>query len=62
MAEDNTTYQVRLPKTLLADFLELARKNDKSPAGELREFMREYVSREKTKHAAASMRIDDIPF
>lgn len=62
MAEENTTYQLRLPKALLADFLELARKNDKSPAGELREFMREYVRREKIKHAVASMSIDDIPF
>ncbi len=62
MTEEKTTYQVRLPKTLLAEFLELARENDKSPAGELRDLMREYVKREKTKREAASMSVDDIPF
>lgn len=43
MPETMTTYQVRLPKELLEEFQKYAKANDKSPAGEIREFMREYI-------------------
>jgi hypothetical protein len=38
-----TTYQLRLETKLLDDFLELARSMDRSPAAEIRDFMRAYV-------------------
>ena len=39
----DTTYQFRVPKVLLEEFLNAARAKDRSAAGEIREFMRGYI-------------------
>ena len=44
-----TTYQIRLPKELLEEFQKQAKACDKSAAGEIREFMREYIEFGKEK-------------
>jgi len=41
--EITTTYQIRLPAALLAEFQAAAKVKDRSPAGEIRAYMREYV-------------------
>lgn len=49
MPEAMTTYQVRLPRELLEEFQKHAKANDKSAAGEIREFMREYIEFSKER-------------
>lgn len=43
-----TTYQIRLPADLLSEFRSLAKARDRSPAAEIREFMRGYVAEKRT--------------
>lgn len=41
---DQTTYQIRVGVDLLESYKRASKARDKSPAGELREFMRRYVA------------------
>lgn len=45
--EEQTTYQVRLPKKLLQEFLAEAKSRDDNAASMIRKFMRYYTSRGK---------------
>lgn len=40
----NLTYQIRLPEDLLTQFRLAAKARDRSPAAEVRDFMRAYVN------------------
>jgi len=44
MSSDLTTYQIRLSASLLQQFRAAAKQEDRSPAGEIRAFMRDYVA------------------
>jgi len=44
MNDEMITYQIRVSADLVAEFRAIAKQKDRSPAGELRAFMREYVA------------------
>jgi hypothetical protein len=62
------TYQIRLPAELLEKFRAAARVKDRSPAGEIREFMRRYVSKAANTQLPRNHVLDnenedeDLPF
>lgn len=57
MNDEMITYQIRVSADLVAKFRAIAKKNDRSPAGEVRAFMREYVARYEEGDDG-----EDIPF
>lgn len=59
---EKTTYQVRVDRALLAEFIRLARLDDRSPAALVRGFMRTYVSTHSNRPAPWSASDKDIPF
>lgn len=61
-AKEKKTYQIRVDAALLKAFLELAKSNERSPAGVIREFMREYIEKNTLRRAPWEGSEKDIPF